>query len=404
MKICIISPSDKTFIYEFLSNYDYESLPKGYEGAPFIGTLISQFLKGGNEIVAITTSDAVNRDYMVKEFSNGNFKWIVVPHRKHAFRFNGFKLGRMLDFFYLERKAMLKMVKLNKPDIIHAHWGYEFAHVALASGLPYLITLHDNPFKIAKYFKNTYRYFRLFYAEYLIRKMKYRTTVSPYMESYILGSRGDYRIIPNPVNISCTSDEVKNLIQQRVESFDKLKIVMILNGWDKRKNGLKGMLAFKLIQNYYPNAELHLYGEGSELNGKANIDAKINEIQSVFFHGSVPNASLKSAITSYHVLLHPALEESFGVVLIEGMAQGIPAIGGDKAGAVPWVINNDDLLTNVSNPILISQTILKCIENYEQFGLKAFENVKSRFSSELVVAEYVSYYSFILNQDASQFK
>jgi glycosyltransferase involved in cell wall biosynthesis len=397
MKICIISPSDKTFISEFLSNYDYESLPIGYEGAPFIGTLISEFLMRGNEVVAITTSEVVNEDYKIKEFSNGNFKWIIVPQRKHAFRFNRFKLGRMLDFFYVERKAMLKMVKLNKPNIIHAHWGYEFAHVALSSGLPYLITLHDNPFKIAKYFKNIYRYFRLCYAEYLIRNMKFMSTVSPYMESYVSRSKGEYRIIPNPINVSYALNELTNQVQKRIDSLDTLKIVMILNGWDKRKNGLNGLLAFKLLKHYFPNAELHLYGADSELNGKANADAKSNKIQNVFFHGSVPNVSLISSLSNYHILLHPALEESFGVVLIEAMALGIPAIGGNRSGAVPWVINNDTLLTDVLNPIEISQTVLNCVEHYKQFGLQAYENVKTRFSTNSVCDAYLSYYKDILH-------
>lgn len=399
MKICILSPSDKTFTSEFLSNYSYESLPEGYRGAPFIGTLIKELLNRGNEIMAITTTNVVDGDYTVKEFTNGNFKWIVVPQRKHAFWFNGFKLGRMLDFFYLERKEMLKMVKLNKPDIIHAHWGYEFAHVAISSGFPCLITLHDNPFKIAKYFKNIYRYFRLIYAELLFSKIKFKSSVSPYMEDYISRTSGDYRIIPNPINIYFTSEEIENIIRLRANSINNLKIVMILNGWDQRKNGLNGLLAFKLVQQQYPNAELHLYGQGSELNGKANIDANKNKIENVFFHGSIPNAVLKSSLSDCHILLHPALEESFGVVLTEAMSMGIPTIGGNKSGAVPWVINNDLLLTDVLNPVKMSQTILMCLENYNQFALQAFENVQSRFSSKLVGDAYVSYYKYILNYE-----
>ena len=398
MKVCIISPSDRSFISEFLSNYAYNVLPNGYAGAPFIGTLIKELLQKGIEVVAITTSDIEMGDSTIKEFSNGNFKWIVVPQRKHAFRFNGFKFGRMLDFFYTERKAMLKMVKRNKPDIIHAHWGYEFAHVALSSHLPYLITLHDNPFKIAKYYKNSYRYFRLFYAEYLVRKMKFMSTVSPYMESYISRTKGNYRIIPNPINISNDYADIKSLINKRLDALDNLKIVMILNGWDKRKNGMNGMLAFQLVQKLFPKAELHLYGEGSELNGKANNDANRIKIQNVFYHGSVPNAVLKSDLVDYHILLHPALEESFGVVLIEAMSMGMPSIGGDNSGAVSWVINNDNLVTDVLNPSEMCKTILACLENYCQLGIQAFENVQTRFSSKFVCDAYVSYYHDIINE------
>lgn len=398
MKICILSPSHKSFIQAFLPSYDNEKLPDGYDGAPFIGTLIREFLEMGHSVVAVTTSIMEENHLHVKEYHEGNFTWIVVPQRKHSFRFNKFKLGRMMDFFRLERKEMLKQVQRINPDFVHAHWGYEFAHVAFKSGKPYLVTLHDDPYKIAKFSKNLYRFFRLIYAEVIFKNIKFKSTVSPYMQEYASRHGGELRIIPNPVPLYYNSNEIAKCVAQKQNSLDELKIFMISNGWDERKNGLNGLLAFEQLKTYFPKAELHLFGYGSEKGGPAEKDSKINNIESVFFNGPTPHAELMKQIGDFHVLIHPALEESFGVVLIEAMSLGIPCIGGKDSGAVPWVINDSRLLTDVHSPEQIRDTTLSCLENYEEFGNAVFENVRNRFSANNVAKEYIRYYLQIVDK------
>ena len=58
---------------------------------------------------------------------------------------------------------------------------------------------------------------------------------------------------------------------------------MINNGWDRRKNGKKALMAFKILQKQIPDATLHLYGGGSELNGMAFKEAKELDIKNIFF-------------------------------------------------------------------------------------------------------------------------
>ena len=398
MKICILSPSHKSFIREFLPPFENENLPDGYDGAPFIGTLIKEFLEMGHSVVAITTSIMDENNFQVKEYQYGNFTWIVVPQRKHSFRFNKFKLGRMMDFFRLERKEMHKQVQRINPDFVHAHWGYEFAHVAYKSNKPYLVTLHDNPYKIAKFSKNTYRFFRLIYAEIILKKLKFKSTVSPYMQKYASRYGGKLKIIPNPVLLSNNTSEISKCVAQKQNSIYELKIFMISNGWDERKNGLNGLLAFEKLKTYFPKAELHLFGYGSEVGGPAEKDSKIHNIESVIFNGPIPHVDLMNQIKDFHVLIHPALEESFGVALIEAMSLGIPCIGGKDSGAVPWVINDSRLLSNVHSPEQIKETTLSCLQNYEEFGNAVFENVRKRFSANNVAKEYLDYYTEIMEK------
>ena len=400
MKIAIVAPTHKSFIAPFLKEEDWSALPEGYFGAPFLGDIIAELLKKGNEVIAITTTQSDNVDFSVKVFNNGNFTWIVVPKRKHTLRFNRFRLGRILDFYSLERKLILQQLKLHKPQIVHAHWGYEFAHCAIRSGFKNLVTIHDNPIVIAKFHKSIYRVLKMIYATYLINRMPYRSTVSPYMMPYVSKFKGQCRLIPNPIQINFDHKALSGLINERMQNLEQTpKIVMIMNGWDARKNGKNGLIAFNLLKEYYPLAELHLFGSGTEYGGLAYQDATSLKLNNVFFNGKVERTYLLNKLSGMHILLHTALEESFGVVLIEAMSLGIPAIGGNQSGAVPWVINESRLLTDVSNPDKIFQTIINCIKFYGEFSSVVFDNASSRFSSKTIVEQYQDYYNDILNKE-----
>ena len=46
----------------------------------------------------------------------------------------------MRDLYKLERKGLREGIALAKPDVLHAHWTYEFALACLESDLPMVIT------------------------------------------------------------------------------------------------------------------------------------------------------------------------------------------------------------------------------------------------------------------------
>ena len=107
-------------------------------------------------------------------------------------------------------------------------------------------------------------------------------------------------------------------------------------------------------------------------------------------------------IKDSHLLLHPSLEESFGVVLIEAMSFGVPTIGGNNSGAVPWVVNDENLLVDVKNPVEMANKMFELLANvdlYRNSAISGYLNVSSRFSSTVVTNSYLDYYNEILNRN-----
>lgn len=401
MKIALLAPSDKTFIKDFLPNHNIDKLPEGYSGAPFIGALIKELLLLNNSIIAITTSNSVDNKYKIQKFTHKNFTWVVVPSRPNPFKMNGTKLGRILDLFAFEQKKIVEVLNEFGPDFVHAHWSYEFAGAAVKYKKPCLVTVHDNPFVILKYFKNFYRLGRLLMAEQTLRKVSYASTVSPYMLAYVKKRISHVKVIPNPIKVEFNFEDVETMIDEKLPSLHRAKIVMINNGWDQRKNGKNALKAFKSLQKKYQNVSLHLFGMGAEKGGLANRDAIELDLQNVYFNGSVARDFLFNEMKTAHFLLHPALEESFGVVLIEAMSLGIPPIGGQQSGAVPWVIEQEKLLVDVTNVDLIEEKLVNLMNDlkvYREVSLKGYRNVIERFSSVSIAQQYLCYYNQILNK------
>ena len=62
---------------------------------------------------------------------------------------------------------------------------------------------------------------------------------------------------------------------------------------------------------------------------------------SVFFHGALDNTPLLEKLQQAHVLVVPSSYEGFGIVYLEGMACGLPAIG-TTAGAASEIIDDGE--------------------------------------------------------------
>jgi glycosyltransferase involved in cell wall biosynthesis len=68
--------------------------------------------------------------------------------------------------------------------------------------------------------------------------------------------------------------------------------------------------------------------------------------------GFVSPRELKGKLSKMSILLHPALEESFGMAVAEAMALGLPVVAGVEAGGLPWLLDEGKagFLTDVRDP------------------------------------------------------
>ena len=150
MKILICSPVSLQLLSAYVKKGS--SLPEGYR-YPLAAYLIRIYLSLGHDVHVVTSTPQMEK---TKVWSGDRLTLWVTPRRgKYLF---------CLDGYRLEIRAMVESIKKANPDVVHAQWTYEFAHAAIASGCPHLITARDSPWAIIRHMTSPYRIFRLIYA------------------------------------------------------------------------------------------------------------------------------------------------------------------------------------------------------------------------------------------------
>lgn len=378
-------------------------LPVGYEGAPLLATLIDELLRQGHRVSAFTLTSDIPLDGGAVVARGNNFSLSYCPMRSHAWRPNGLLSGRILDLFSFECEQLRRAILQAAPDVVHAHWTYEFALAAMQTGLPHIVTCHDSPYKVARFYsrekptQSLYRWLRALMARKVLRQAKCVTAVSPYMQDEVQSmTQIPITVVPNPVNVFAL-----DLYKSRAVSSSPC-FAMVCNGWQTLKNPQPAMQAFAKFRAGHPTVEFHLYGHDFGVGQAAENWAKQQGIATgMVFHGALPHKQLLQALSNADLLLHPALEESFGMSIAEAMAMGLPVVAGGGSGAVPWVVGEGGVLCDVREALSIYQAMVHVLvpENYARYSYAARARVEAMFTVSAVADAYLTAYQTAMKKE-----
>ncbi len=369
-----------------------DNLPATYS-FPLVGRLAEELIIRGHEVSVFAESTDVAA---TRKFAGERLNVFVCPLRPRRAAY---------DFYRPERKHLAAAMKQSGCELVHAHWTYEFAAAAQDSSLPCLVTAHDSPLAILRYFVLT-RYFPFWTARAVlgasvIRRAKRMTTVSPYCKRDIerlLRPSAPITVVPNGLG-----QEILEIGRTRLDRGRPpfpLTLATVLEGFQERKNPKAAIRAFASVRNVLPDATLLMFGNGYETGGLAEAWCRGHGLAAgIEFRGKVSHATLMQELArSVHILVHPAKEESFGMAPLEAIALGIPVIGGKKSGGVPYVLAGGKAgkLVDVHNPLKMAQAILELAQPGGQMdGLAetSWQHAVSSFTLERMVDAYLAEYA-----------
>lgn len=389
MKILICSPVSLQLLSAYVKNGN--SLPEGYR-YPLAAYLVRIYLSLGHDVHVVTSTPQMEK---TKVWAGDRLTLWVTPRRgKYLF---------CLDGYRREIRAMVKPIKKADPDIVHAHWTYEFAHAAIASGCPHLITARDSPWAIVRYMTSPYRIFRLIYAYRVVPFIGNLSVISPYLEDHYRRHffyRRRIRLIPNGLSLE--------LFQKSSKQFNskKVPVFVSISGWGPRKNLKVILKAFPQVLKQIPEARLIVIGAGL---GPGDIGErwalKKGLYKNVDFRGHLIHTECLEVLRNEaDIFVHTSLEESFCMTLVEAMASGLPVIGGRDGGAVPWVLDNGEAggLADVSNPDDVAKKMIMLALNqtlYNEVAAQGFNRARKYFIMDKVADEYLKAYKEILGNE-----
>lgn len=154
------------------------------------------------------------------------------------------------------------------------------------------------------------------------RRLHGRTAVSEPARQFI--SRyfpGDYRIIPNGVAVEHFASGTP------LPQFMDGKVNILFVGRLEKRKGLRYLVgAFTRLKWQYPYLRLIVVGPGNP-DQESILRLAACGVGDVVFVGGVSYADLPRYYHSAHIFCAPAIgKESFGIVLLEAMAAGVPIV------------------------------------------------------------------------------
>ncbi len=282
-------------------------------------------------------------------------------------------------------------------DIVHTHG-------SLAPTLPLLALKYSNSVNFATFHAAHsrsigYGLFKL-YLHKIFKKIDGPIAVSKVAKDTM--SRhfdGHYRIIPNGVDI--------NRFKPDIQPFCELKERGVLNllfvGRCEPRKGLKYLLkALPTIFREIPNSRLIVVGSGPLKKWYQQL-VRPEHKDRVIFTGPVSPEDLPRYYATADVFVSPAIgAESFGIILLEAMASGVPIVATNIPGYKQVMEDGKEgLFVKPKDPEDLAKAtvfLLKKPELRKEMGKRGRKKAVSFYSWEKIASEVESYYFEVLEK------
>lgn len=368
-------------------NIQGKKLPVGMVGTAVVH-VTRELLRRGRQVILFTLDPSVSQPIYLE---GPQLKVCIGPYRARH---------RARDLFAVERHFLKEVITLEKPDFVHANWTYEYALAALATSLPTLVTARDAPLQVLRYDHSPYRIVRTLMALRTLQLARQICAVSMHVADHlkrVLHYRGELTVIPNGIPV-----EIFSLYGQPRQPKRSFVFASVMNGWGGRKNGPVLLQAFSNVKKKMPNAELWMFGIGHGPQESAEIWAKKKSLTSgVRFIGNTDHSHLMRRLANdVDVLVHPSFEEGCPNSVLEGLALGLPVIGGSTSEGVYDTLGYGQagLLVEMNSPTALADSMLELSSDKQMrshFGEAGHAYALEHFSISGVVDRYEQIYGTI---------
>ena len=267
-----------------------------------------------------------------------------------------------------------------KPDIIHSHLSYPggFLGTILQQiiKVPNVITEHST---IKLYFRS---WLHKQCVKYALRKTNTVISVSKSLKAEIVAFvQRPVIVINNIVNVG-KFDLVKS-------SHGPILNIGFLGGLNSNNKGLDLLLrAVSLLKGR--DIVLHIGGNGVLLDNFKSMAKDLGIDENCNFYGEIKRSGISDFFSKLDFFVLPSRYETFGIVLIEAMACGLPVIATKCGGPEEIVTPLTGLLIQKESVEELKQAIEKMSEKIETYNKDNIRNYADENFGQGVFIERIS--------------
>lgn len=196
-------------------------------------------------------------------------------------------------------------------------------------------------------------------------------------------------VIPNIV--ASSNEKLATLTNKKVISVGRL---------DKFKNFKDQIVIWNEISKKHPDWTLHIYGEGSEKSNLQRLIESYHLEEKVLLHGYAQQ--IDKVYSGAAIFVFTSLAEGFGLVLLEAMQAGVPAVSYKTPCGPEDIITNgvDGFLVEMNDLQTFKNRIFELIENEEKrkkMGKKAHEK-SNYFAPDVIMKKWDQLIQSLINE------
>lgn len=159
------------------------------------------------------------------------------------------------------------------------------------------------------------------------------------------GLRNYYKKMMKDTNSKCKCVFIPNMLDEipsEVSSLEEERFVSV--GRLSKEKGFTDLIEiFKTYKEKNPDSKWHLdiIGDGAEKNKLVDMIYRYDLVKEVKVHGFLKKNKINEILNKSSIYLMTSYTESFGIVLLEAFACGVPAISFTSAEGATELITND---------------------------------------------------------------
>lgn len=342
-------------------------------GVLSVGCITPRYLIGKYIYIKEEIIDNINikRDY----------KQLYFPHRYMPFKILKNNYIKMADKLYSEY-----IKEFGIPDIIHAH-NFLYAGVIAEFlkgkyGVNYIITEHSSSFV-----RNKLSNEKIESIEDVAKNALKVTAVSFSFKNILREyTKTEIDLLPNIVDNFFFQKDLLNKIS---DDFIFLHIASL----DKNKNQELLIRNFEKIAKLNDKIYLNIAGNGYMRKYLENLVKELNIKKQVNFFGQISQERVRDEMMKADCFVLSSNFETFGVVLIEALACGLPLIATKCGGPEDIVNDGNGLLVDVGSQEELEQAMKYMFENAKNYERKRLrEDTEERFGKDAFVKNATKYY------------
>lgn len=295
-------------------------------------------------------------NYHINEKADKEYRYIIINVSR------SFPIYNQFNYIVSVYLALRKIFKGNYPDLVHCHYSYPAGVIArlinLKLKIPYIVTEHT---KIQTTFRSVFHRKLSLWA---LRNSCKNITVSNSLRNELVREGiNNVVVVPNVVDFDKFSIAAK---QQTALTIG------FLGSLNSHNKGLD--LLLKACAGLNRNFVVKIGGAGLHYQYYVEMAGDLGISEKCIFKGEIAKTDISDFYSDLDLFVLPSRYETFGIVLVEAMASGLPVISTRCGGPEEIITDVSGLLIEPDNSDRLMEAIEKIASDLNEYDPSEIRN------------------------------